>query len=133
MKPGTKRMSAAEKQAKGTYQACRDKPQHLIIDFSAPVMPGYLTPEAQNVWHEEIDRVVQAGIASLDSSFFADYCALAALTRATFRLGQLPQAAQLTELRKRGEILGIAGPSSRALRGTASGQEQGGFDGFPDA
>ena len=120
MKPGPKRMSAAEKQAKGTYQECRDKPVHLVIEHAAPIIPGYLTPAAQDVWHEEIDRVIKAGIGELDSSFFADYCCLAAITRSQFAKGDLPNAAQLTELRRRAEVLGIAGPSSRALRGTPS-------------
>lgn len=134
MNRGPKRQSAADKQAKGTYNTTRDRPQHLVIAFAAPIMPSYLSKEAQAVWHEEIDRVVLAGIGHLDSTFFADYCCLSALTRAAFSAGQLPQAATLTELRRRAEVLGIAGPSSRALRGTPGDAEgQGGFAALPEA
>lgn len=119
MDRGTKRQSVEAKQAKGTYQSCRDKPRHLILAGAAPIMPNYLTPEAEDVWNEEFDRVVATGFLEADSSFFADYCCLAALTRAQWKAGTMPHAAQLTELRRRGEMLGIAGPASRALRGTA--------------
>ncbi|WP_379921722.1 hypothetical protein [Erythrobacter sp. R86502] len=117
MKRGPKKLAPEVKIAQGTYQACRDKPVHLITNTSVPVAPDYLTPEAKVIWAEEIDRVTSAGTCELDSSLFARYCSLESLVRAEFAQGIVPRAAYLSELRKAGEILGIAGVSSRALRG----------------
>ena len=119
MNRGPKRKAPEVKIAAGTYQSCRDKPVHLIIEASQPQAPDYLTAEAKAVWHEEISRVTRAGTCELDSSLFARYCSLEAIVRATFGAGETPRAAYLVELRKAGEILGIAGAPSRALRGTA--------------
>lgn len=118
MKRGPKKLAPEVKIAQGTYQACRDKPLHLITNTSAPVAPDYLTLEAKAIWTEEIDRVTSSGTCELDSSLFARYCSLESLVRAEFAQGVVPRAAYLSELRKAGEILGIAGVSSRALRGT---------------
>lgn len=133
MRRGTKRLSAQEKQTKGTYRPSRDAAIHVITNNSVPICPTYLTPEAQAVWHEELDRVVAGGICGLDTSFYASYCALEAIVRDLHKNAQLPQAATLTELRRRAEMLGIAGPSSRALLGTQPETEQDGFASLPEA
>lgn len=120
---GPKPMSKDIKIAKGSYQACRDAPKHLVIDAPPPQMPNYLTQEAQAVWFEELDRVVKAGTTELDSSLFADYCGLAAIARDQLSNGQQPQATIMTELRKMRELLGIAGVPSRSQRGTPTVKE----------
>lgn len=66
---------------------------------------------------EEINRVIQAGTSELDSAFFANYCCVQAQVRDILRQGKMPHGNQLTELRKMGELLGIAGAPSRASRG----------------
>lgn len=111
------------KKAAGTYKECRDKPVHLVTETSRPQPPAYLTPEAKVVWFEEIDRVMKVGTCELDSSLFARYCSLEALVREIFHAGDAPPTSQVVELRKTGEVLGIAGAPSRALRGTAAPQE----------
>lgn len=80
-----------------------------------PMMPDYLTPEAQVVWQEEIGRVMSAGVSELDSSLFARYCALEALLRKAFSTPKAdpPPAAYLTAQRQAAELLGIAGRKSR--------------------
>lgn len=118
MRRGPKLKSKEEKIAQGTYQACRDKPKHLVINAPPPLMPSYLPTEAQDVWHEEIDRVVLAGTNELDSSIFARYCVIEAQFRSIILSGGHVQAAQSTELRRLAELLGIGGAPSRHDRGT---------------
>jgi hypothetical protein len=79
-------------------------------------MPDHMTPLAQTIWTEEVGRVMQAGVAELDSTLFANYCSLASLIRMAFSTGQPPPAAHLAELRRHAELLGIAGPKSRTVR-----------------
>ncbi len=87
----------------------------LIVPGSPPLMPDYLTAEAELVWQEEIGRVMAAGIVEIDSSLFARYCALEALLRKAFSdpEGEPPPAAYLTTQRQMAELLGIAGRKSR--------------------
>ncbi|QDC39249.1 hypothetical protein FIL70_17050 [Sphingobium fuliginis ATCC 27551] len=114
-----------EKQAVGSYRPCRDDPNIIIPARAAPpVMPDYLSAEAQAVWHEEVERVTQSGTSDLDSSLFADYCCLAALVRAAFKAGEVPKGNQLVELRKQRELLGIGGAPSRAQRGKVAEPDQ---------
>jgi phage terminase small subunit len=118
MQRGPKKKSIEEKKAVGSYRPCRDDPNILIPASAAPPeMPDYLTADAQEVWHEELDRVTQSGTSNLDSSLFADYCCLAAIVRAAFKAGEVPKGNQLVELRKQRELLGIGGAPSRAQRG----------------
>lgn len=76
-------------------------------------MPNFLPVAAQAVWVEEYDRVVAGQTTDLDSSMFANYCALSAIIRAKFSNGEEPTAAYLVEARRLAEALGIGGPSSR--------------------
>ena len=119
MQRGPKRQSADAKKLAGTYKESRDKPVHLVNETSLPKAPAYLTPEAKVIWHEEIERVTKAGTCELDSSLFARYCSLEANCRDQFNAGETPRSAFLSELRKTGELLGIAGAPSRAQRGKA--------------
>jgi phage terminase small subunit len=85
----------------------------LITPGDPPIMPAYLSPRAQEIWMEEISRVMQAGVSELDSSMVGDYCSLYARVQEAFEAGGVPPAAHLTELRRTRELLGIAGPRSR--------------------
>lgn len=84
-------------------------------------MPPYLPAAAQEVWLEELGRVMIAGVTERDSSLFATYCATEALARAAFISGEPPPAAYLTELRRLRELLGIAGPRPRQGGGKPGG------------
>ena len=118
MQRGPKKKSIEEKKAVGSYRPCRDDPTIILSAIIIPPkMPDYLPAAAQEVWHEELDRVTQSGTSSLDSSLFADYCCLAAIVRATFKAGEVPKGNQLVELRKQRELLGIGGAPSSAQRG----------------
>lgn len=115
MKRGPKAKAPAEKLAAGTLRPFRDAGKtEILVPGDPPAMPDYLTPEAQIVWQEEIGRVMAAGIAEIDSSLFARYCALEALLRKAFAAGgEPPPAAYLTTQRQHAELLGIAGRKSR--------------------
>ncbi|WOF43780.1 hypothetical protein KNJ79_02110 [Sphingopyxis indica] len=130
MKRGRKPDLPATKAQRGTLRRDRDGdepvsgPVSLIVAGDPPVMPDYLQPAAREIWIEELPRVMLGGVAELDSSMFATYCATEALVRAAFIAGEAPPAAYLTELRRLRELLGIAGPRVRqgAKQGGAQSQ-----------
>lgn len=117
MKRGTKPQTASAKIAKGTFQPCRDAAKVQIeVGDNPPVMPGYLNPEAAEVWSETIARVMAVGIVEADSSLLARYCAMEACCRGTLAKGEPIPATVMTALRQSEELLGIAGPKSRIGR-----------------
>lgn len=115
MERGRKPEPKAVKAARGTLQPVRDGLKtEIIVPGSPPAMPDYLTPEAIDVWQENIGRVMAAGTSELDSDLFARYCSAEALVRMAFKAGgEPPSAAYLTLLRQYAELLGIAGRKSR--------------------
>jgi hypothetical protein len=117
MKRGAKPVPRDQKVQRGTLQPCRDGATggafQMIAPGDPPIAPDYLAPEAQEVWIEEIGRVMIAGVGERDSSLFARYCSTEALARKAFLAGEPPPAAYLTELRRMAELLGIAGPRVR--------------------
>jgi hypothetical protein len=88
-------------------------------------MPDYLADDevmepARVVWLENIERITANGCHEGDSDLFARYCIQEAGYRAQvarWLAGDAdfasPPAAMIESLRKAGELLGIAGPSSR--------------------
>jgi hypothetical protein len=115
MKRGPKPQTPVTKAKRGTLRPDRDGdgPVQLIAAGDPPIVPSYLSPAAQEIWMEEISRVMLAGVSERDSSLFATYCSTEALVRAAFIAGEPPPAAYLTELRRMRELLGIAGPRVR--------------------
>jgi len=93
---------------------------------NSPVMPDYLAEEdcmhpARTVWLENIERVLENGCHDGDSDFFARYCIQEAGYREHVKLWfeghpnfGAPKTSAVESLRKMSELLGIAGPSSRA-------------------
>ncbi|MCP5385958.1 MAG: hypothetical protein H6916_03970 [Novosphingobium sp.] len=124
MKRGPKPQLPATKAKRGTLRPDRDGsgPVQLIAAGDPPIVPSYLSPAAQEIWLEEISRVMLAGVTERDSSLFATYCSTEALVRAAFIAGEPPPAAYLTELRRMRELLGIAGP--RVRQGAKNGPTQ---------
>lgn len=114
MKRGPKPELATTKDQRGTSRPDRDAWKGTVVAAGdPPVVPDYLPAPAQEVWLEEIGRVMAAGVCERDSSLFATYCATEAMARAAFKAGEPPPAAYLTELRRMRELLGIAGPRVR--------------------
>lgn len=124
MKRGPKPQTAVAKAKRGTLRPDRDggQPIQIIAAGDPPVVPEYLSPAAQEIWFEELSRVMLAGVTERDSSLFATYCSTEALVRAAFIAGEPPPAAYLTELRRMRELLGIAGP--RVRQGKPGGTTQ---------
>lgn len=122
MKRGPKPQTPAIKAKRGTLRHDRDGPGpvQLITAHDPPVMPDYLSPAAQEIWMEEISRVMLSGVTEQDSALFGTYCSTEALVRAAFIAGEPPPAAYLTELRRMRELLGIAGPRVRTGAKNAS-------------
>lgn len=91
----------------------------------SPIMPDYLADDeamepARTVWLENIERITANGCHEGDSDLFARYCIQEAGYRAhvaRWLAGDegfdSPQTSRVESLRKMGELLGIAGPSSR--------------------
>lgn len=124
MQRGRKADPPSTKLARGTFQPVRDGVKtEIFVAGDPPIMPDYLTPEAQLVWQEEIGRVMAAGTSEIDSSLFARYCALEALIRKAFADPDAPPppSAYLTTQRQTAELLGIAGRKSRVGKGAADG------------
>ncbi|GEM_PF-670169 len=115
MKRGPKAETPSAKLARGTFQPSRDGGKtELLVPGDPPLMPDYLTAEAQDVWMEVLGRVMSAGVTEIDSALLARYCSLEALVRQAFNAGgDPPPAAYLTVLRQHEELLRIAGPKSR--------------------
>lgn len=116
MQRGRKPEAPSTKAGRGTLQPVRDADRtEILVPGSPPAMPDYLTPEAIDVWQEEIGRVMAAGTVEIDSSLFARYCSLEALVRKAFNNPEAdpPPAAYITVLRQYSELLGIAGRKSR--------------------
>ena len=128
MQRGPKPQPPEVKFARGTVQPVRDaRTQEVVVAGDPPIMPDYLTLEAQLVWQEEIGRVMASGNTELDSSLFARYCALEVLLRIGFEEalkgnGQPPPAAYITAQRQTAELLGIAGRKSRVGKVADGGQ-----------
>ena len=114
MKPGRKPTTNASKALNGTLKPSRERHEIVVAEGAGElIMPAYLTPAAQEVWTEEVTRVTRVGATGLDTSLFARYCSLEAISRAIFATGDAPKAATIAELRRMGELLGLSGPSSR--------------------
>lgn len=119
MKRGPKAEPPSSKLARGTFQPVRDGMKtELVVAGDPPIQPDYLTPEAIEVWQEQVGRVMAAGVTEIDSALFARYCSLEALVRKAFNAGgEPPPAAYLTVCRQYEELLRIAGPKSRVGAG----------------
>lgn len=140
MKPGPKKQTPQAKAKRGTARKDRDGAKaaggvavlgksdvSLVAAGEAPMMPDYLSPAAQEIWQEELPRVMMTGVAEFDSSILARYCATEALVRAAFMAGEPPPAAYLVELRRTAELLGIAGPKVRTGNPGGNAQKENPF------
>lgn len=118
MKRGPKPETVSTKLARGTYQPCRDGSKvQLLTSGDPPMMPEYLTAEAELVWQEILGRVMAVGVSEADSAMLARYCAVEAISRQTLSAGDAIPSSVMTALRQMEELLGIAGPKSRVAQG----------------
>lgn len=114
MQRGPKPKSDDEKAAAGTLQPCRETGQTLVLADDPPSKPEWLTPEGNEVWLDDLGRVLQNRMVDeVDSSMFATYCNLQGAIIKCWRAGEVPPASHLVECRKMAEQFGIFGVRSR--------------------
>jgi len=129
MKRGRKPDTPIAKAKRGTLRKgdALEGAVSLVAAGDPPVIPDYLSPAAQEIWQDELPRVMLSGVSEQDSSLLATYCSTEALVRAAFLAGEPPPAAYLTELRRMRELLGIAGPRVRIGKPNGSTQSDNPF------
>ncbi len=115
MKRGRKPVAPSEKAARGTLQPCRDAGKIEFVEpDSLPQRPDWLTAAGEEIWIEEVGRVMASRLASeKDSTMFANYCNLQGAISLAWRAGDVPPAAMLMEARKMAEQFGLFGARSR--------------------
>lgn len=94
----------------GTVQPVLDGGKtEIIVPGNSPLMPDYLTAAAQDVWQEEADRVMSAGITDTEARLSCG--------TAHWKLHDpdcdLPRAAYLTAQRQKAELLGTGVPGTQ--------------------
>lgn len=117
MKRGPKPKPPEIKKAQGSFQPSRSGD---LIEISAPTgvpqRPDWLTPHGEEVWMDDIARVTHGSLVTeRDSTVFATYCNLMGAIIETWRSGEVPPAAHLSEARKMAEQFGIFGRKSRLV------------------
>ena len=129
MKRGPKPLLPSTKEARGTFQPCRDVGKVELIEPDAlPVRPDWLTAAGEEVWLDEVGRVASGRlVAERDSTMFAVYCNLLGAISMAWRAGEVPPAAHMMETRKMAEQFGLFGAKSRLKIGGDNGQSQNPF------
>ena len=123
MKGGRKPELPSVKDARGTYQPCRDAGKVELVEPDAlPLRPEWLTETGEQVWLDDIGRVSPDKLATeRDSTMFAQYCNLQGAIIDAWKAGAVPPAAHLMEARKMAEQFGIFGRKSRMTVARAAG------------
>ena len=105
------------KEARGTFQPSRDGGRvEIIAPDQPPQQPDWLTAEGEQVWLDDIGRVLKAGIVKeVDSTAFGNYCNLQGAITKAWTAGEVPPAAYLAEARRLAEQFGVLGDKSRLL------------------
>lgn len=122
MKPGPKPKPPAVKKAQGSFQPSRGGD---LVEISTPSglpqRPDWLTTAGEEVWIDDIARVTEGSLVSeRDSTMFATYCNLVGAIAETWKSGEVPPAAHLSEARKMAEQFGINGRKSRLIADAGS-------------
>ena len=123
MQRGPKRLTPAEKEARGTSRPHRDAGVVEVIEPNAlPQQPTWLTAEGEEVWQDDLGRVVSSKIVTeRDSTAFGNYCNLQGMVVRCWRKGEAPPITALVEVRRLQEVFGIAGARSRLqLKGSGA-------------
>lgn len=115
MKRGPKAETPAVKRGRGTFKPYRDAGRVEVIAPNAlPVQPTWLTEAGHQEWLDQVGRVASTRLATeADSLLFATFCNLAGSLALCWQSGAVPPAAHLVEVRRLGELFGLAGPRSR--------------------
>nr|WP_312165628.1 hypothetical protein [Brevundimonas diminuta] len=117
MKPGPKPKPPAVKKAQGSFQPSRGGDLvEISTPSGVPLRPDWLTEAGEEVWMDDVARVSNGSLVTeRDSTVFATYCNLMGAIIETWRSGEVPPAAHLSEARKMAEQFGIFGRKSRLV------------------
>jgi hypothetical protein len=74
-----------------------------------------LTAAGQKIWDENKARAATIGITEHDTVIFTIFCNLTGEIAQAVRAGKAVSIAAQTEVRRLGELLGLAGPKSRII------------------
>ena len=126
MNRGPKPQLPSEKAARGTLRKHRDGDVIEVVEPNAlPMQPDWLTAEGQEVWQDDLGRVIASKLATeRDSTAFANLCNLQGMIVKCWRAGEAPPVTALVEVRRLQELFGIAGARSR-LRVKGMGTNEG--------
>ena len=125
MKRGPRPQLPSEKLARGTFQPSRDGNKVEGIEPSAmPMRPTWLTPEGEEVWLDDVGRVLAGKlITEKDSTAFGNYCNMQGMIIRCWRKNEAPPITAVAEVRKQKELFGIGGAKSRI--GVKGGTDKG--------
>jgi phage terminase small subunit len=116
MKRGPKPELPSVKANSGTFRPHRDRFKVEVAASSAlPVKPDWLTAAGQKIWDENKARAATIGITEHDTVIFTIFCNLTGEIAQAVRAGKAVSIAAQTEVRRLGELLGLAGPKSRII------------------
>ena len=119
MKRGPKSVAPSTKVARGTRRRDRDANIVEITTTRAlPMQPEWLTEAGREAWLDNVARAYSAERATeLDSALFGTFCNLLGACSLAWRAGEVPPSSAIAELRRFGELFGLAGSSSRLVDG----------------
>jgi hypothetical protein len=125
MNRGPKRQTPGEKAAKGTLRKHRDGDVIEVVEPNAlPSQPTWLTPEGEEIWQDDLGRVIASRIVTeRDSTAFGNYCNLQGMIVQCWKKGEAPPVTALVEVRRLQEVFGIAGARSRMTSKGAGGPQ----------
>jgi phage terminase small subunit len=116
MRRGPKPELPSLKARSGTFRPHRDRFKVEILTSSTfPVKPDWLTAAGQTIWDENVARAAAIGVTEYDTVIFAIFCNLTGEIAQAVRAGKAVSVAAQTEVRRLGELLGLAGPKSRII------------------
>jgi phage terminase small subunit len=116
MRPGPKPELPSVKANGGTFRPHRDRFKVEVVASGAlPAKPDWLSAAGQTIWDENVARAAAVGVAEHDTVIFAFFCNLAGEIAQAVRAGKVVSVAAQTEVRRLGELLGLAGPKSRII------------------
>ena len=116
MRRGPKPETPSVKANGGTFRPHRDRLKVEVVASGAlPAKPDWLSAAGQTIWDENVARAAAVGVTEHDTVIFAIFCNLTGEIAQAVRADRVVSVAAQTEVRRLGELLGLAGPKSRII------------------
>jgi phage terminase small subunit len=116
MRRGPKPELPSVKANGGTFRPHRDRFKVEVSTSNAlPIKPDWLSPAGQTIWDENVTRAAAVGVTEHDTVIFTIFCNLTGEIVQAVQAGKAVSIAAQTEVRRLGELLGLAGPRSRIV------------------